>query len=166
VVLAAQIATPPAEAQCVAPTLEARPASASPGSWLRINGQFFADGCNDVIGCTAGQACTPPPAPPPYRDIRLVFVSGEHEWPLASVDGYDFSVQVHVPSDVHTGRARIEARTSDRELTRLDFDVDEGPAVIDEQPTGGSRSSGAAAVIGAMAVLALLVAEVRRRAAG
>ena len=109
--------TAPAAASCPAPSLEVVEALVLPrGSTVTVVGHHFAEGCQDVIGCTSRlgcQSCHRPDPPTPSQDVELRLVQGGRSWVLAvaDADGGDGLGRVTwtfaVPADAGPGRARL-----------------------------------------------------------
>ena len=112
VVSAIALPLTPAEASCAAPSLDATPSSAPPGSTVTIKGHSFASACNDVISCPNTGPCPSPTPAPPSRGIGISFKQGGETWPLTRVDAgedYSFRVDVKVPDDAAPGPAKFVA---------------------------------------------------------
>jgi hypothetical protein len=90
--------------------LTVKPMKVHAGEQVQVSGEWFADGCNDVV--VNGQE---PQAPPPFTGMTIVVTQGDESWPVASdVDAegehYAFDVAVTIPDDVHAGKASIQAK--------------------------------------------------------
>jgi hypothetical protein len=96
-----------AAANCMGPQLTVAPSTAPPGGSVTVMGSLFGNDCNDSGG--------PGPAlGQPLEDIEVWIRLGDAEKQVALVDagpGYDFAVQVVVPSSLGTGAGTVSAST-------------------------------------------------------
>ena len=111
----------PAGASCAGPELKVpgshgeRPALAL-GAEVRIEGDYFFDGCDDSgggrsdgPGCQADEQRT---TQKPLDDVTLVLRQGEESWDLGTVDAdddYTVAWTVVLPDGVRPGRATLSA---------------------------------------------------------
>ncbi|MGD9956729.1 MAG: hypothetical protein AB7O74_15215 [Candidatus Nanopelagicales bacterium] len=131
--LATGLFLPPARASCIGPQIAAGPSGTTPtpyqpgstasppvasvaaGQGMAVAGDFFLDGCDDSVGCTAGcGGCQSYDPAEPLRGVQLVLVAGARETVLGEVDSDDagsWRTEVALPSDAPPGPARIEARS-------------------------------------------------------
>lgn len=109
-----------AVASCVAPYLEDSATGAEPpvlrlGSTVTIEGDAFAEGCDD-IGST--WACSAE-SREPMENVVLRIRQGGREWELGAADASDGDTVGHVewtvalPEDLKAGRAILQADSSD-----------------------------------------------------
>ena len=92
------------EASCAAPMIEIEPHRAPPGGAVRVYGEAFGRGCDDVGPVLESSE--------PLRGVRLVFRQDSRNWTLANVDAdlrLSFDARVRVPEDAELGRAAVRA---------------------------------------------------------
>ncbi len=92
------------EGSCAAPMIEVEPHRAAPGEAVRVHGEAFGRGCDDI-----GPVLEPSE---PLQDVRLSFSQDSRKWTLATIDAdrrLSFDVRVRVPGDAEPGRADVRA---------------------------------------------------------
>jgi len=111
---------PPVQAQCTGPRLGYTLASGAPGIKLKLLGEFFTDGCHDLI--INGQREPTLSA----KNIRIIFKQGDHTEQLTAVDAdkdYSFSVTVTIPANANPGEAFFFAEYPSGKTRPLAFTV-------------------------------------------
>jgi len=122
-----------ARASCIGPQIAVGPAGTTPtpyqpgstasppvaevpaGQGVAVAGDFFLDGCDDAVGCTAGcGGCQSIDPAEPIRGVQIVLVADARETVLAEADSDDagyWRIEAALPSGAPPGPARIEARS-------------------------------------------------------
>jgi hypothetical protein len=104
------VASGPAAADCIGPTIEIAQRELAPGGAIKVLGSGWGDECYDT-------------GPPPdgegvlgvaVKGIEIFVVQGDREWLIAAGTAdarYGFTATATVPSDVTRGAARVQARS-------------------------------------------------------
>lgn len=99
-----------ATASCAGPTVEVQPNTVQPGDEVRVRGQYFIDGCDDVGG---GNACGAPVAreeEEPMRGVRFELRREGETIDAVQVDADaqgDLEATLNVPADSTPGRYHV-----------------------------------------------------------
>jgi hypothetical protein len=119
-----------AGAACAPPEHYVDADEAVAGGLLPIHGQGFQAGCDDTVevevtqrqvreGGVCGRTRTvteertlPGETVTPYRDLQVSVVQGARSWPVATVDGPDFELEIRVPEELEPGPATVRVSRS------------------------------------------------------
>ncbi len=133
-----------AGAECAPPEHYVDAEEAVAGGLLPIHGQGFQAGCDDHVEvelverqvddgglCSRPRTVTeqrtvPREAVTPYRDLRVSVVQGGRSWPVATVDGPDFDLEIRVPDELEPGLATVHVTRSVPIPIAIDFLIVEG----------------------------------------
>lgn len=95
-----------------APSVEARPARATPGEAFRFRGEHFADRYDCADAGPADGEDADPPRGTPEQGIPVEFAQDGRTWDLGTVDSSEdlsFDVALEVPIDAMRGPATVRA---------------------------------------------------------
>ena len=92
------------------------------GDTLTVDGEYFFDGCNDVIVSSGCSGPTEPPPAPAARGVPLVLAQAGHHWTLGRADAageeelWAITWTAALPDDLEPGPAKLTARTAELKL--------------------------------------------------